>query len=244
MEVTGVPVIRAGQWQFFKKSTAHLFLKWHLLSIYSLSLWPARDTFHQERSTDIWNFALSHSKKSIQVSGDSPVRPLVTAGAQSGLSRPSSLSSRRQDFLRPPEHTLESGSLHLGDSRSAALRLNKIKYNRASVQGENGGWCNHLTVRWGSGARKKKIASSGRAGDIRLKAWSICCDWPLIFTTRAQTQNMLRIHIRTNILLRLHRFSVVPENKNRQVSLKCVNFTEFFLQMFYSLKHQKQWLLK
>lgn len=199
----------------FKKSTAHLFLKWHLLSISSLSLWPARDTFHQERSTDIWNFVLSHSKKSIQVSGDSPVRPLVWQLACSqGWVDLHLCPLAVRTSLRPPEHTLESGSLHLGDSRSAALRLSKIKYNRVCVRGENGDGA-IILPRDGEVGREKKTASSGRAGDIRLKARSICCDSPLIFMTRSQTQNMLRIHIRTNILLHLHRFSLVLENKNR-----------------------------
>lgn len=77
------------------------------LCLYSFScsvFGPACDTFHQRRSIDIWNFVLSHSKKSIQVSGDSPVCPLVTAGPQSGWVD-LHLCPLLQDFLYPPEHT-------------------------------------------------------------------------------------------------------------------------------------------
>lgn len=102
-----------------------------------LHLWLACDTFHQGRSTDIWNFALSHSKKSIQVSGDSPVCPLVTAGAQSGVSWPSSPSALRQDYLRSLEPTagVQLASRVRFHSATAPW-LNKIGYNWVFVWGK------------------------------------------------------------------------------------------------------------
>lgn len=98
-EVTAASAKGADQWHF-SKGTACLLLKWHLLSVYTLSyalslasLWhfPSREV---NRYLKFRSLSLSHSKKSIQVSGDSPVCPLVTAGRHTvGVSWPSSLSS-------------------------------------------------------------------------------------------------------------------------------------------------------
>ena len=110
LEVTVVSVMGAGQWHFWK-GTARLFLKWHLLSVSTLSFGPSLAppvTHSIKGGQQISEISFSLSLKEIN-SGFRwfSCRSTRDSWRAVGVRWPSSLSSLSlcHDFLRPPEHT-------------------------------------------------------------------------------------------------------------------------------------------
>lgn len=87
-------------------------------------------------------------KKSIWVSGDSAARRPVTAGVQSGVSWPSSLSPFCQGSPTSLWARLESGSLHPCHQCSAALRHHEIRITKDAFRATCVGF-------WRNGAMEK-----------------------------------------------------------------------------------------
>lgn len=130
-EVTGASGTGDGQWRSLK-GTAHLFLQWHLLSVYTLSLAPSSPWHISSREVKRYLKFRSLSLKEIN-SGFRWFSHLSTSDywLAPGVSRPSSPSGPRGLPACTPWAQSKSRSFKLFDSYLIPFWIDKITYIQA-----------------------------------------------------------------------------------------------------------------